>query len=218
MKKIYDNDYPSVTKVLDCLRKKGLEFYFQYNTPEFLKAESKKNLAIGTITHEVIANHIEKSKIEIDTEYPVEVETALKSFMLFKKEHPEVELKKSEISLTSKKYKYNGTTDCFGKITEKIIFDWKTGKCNVGTKKETEHPPIYDDHIYQVSAYVIAYNESMEKLKKKTKQAGIVAIAKDKVAYNYLLLTEEVIRESFNEIFLPALRICNYQNKMREDK
>jgi len=214
MKKIYNNDYPSVTNVLDCLRKKGLEFYFQYNTPEFLKAESKKNLSIGTISHDVIANHIEKTKIEIETDYPEEVETALKSFMLFKKEHPEIKLKKSETPLTSEKYKYNGTLDCVGYINDLIIFDWKTGKCYTGTKKEVDIPKIYDDYIYQVSAYVIAYNEVM---KANVRQAGIVAIAKDKVAYNYLLLTEKTIKESFNEVFLSALKIFYHKQKEKEE-
>ena len=95
------------------------------------------------------------------------------------------------------------------KIEELILFDWKTGKCDVGKKKEKAIPPIYDDHIYQVSAYVMAYNEMK---KANIKQAGIVVIAKDKVAYNYLLVSERVIKECFSEIFLSALKIYNYQN------
>lgn len=211
----YDNDYPSVTEILNVLRKIVLEFWFKYNTLRFIESESKKGKAIGTTSHDVIASHIEKKRITIETEYPREVMYALKSFMLFKKEHPEVKLKRTGAKLTSKKHKYNGTPDCDGKIKEEIIFDWKTTKCYVGTKKEVDIPKIYDDHIYQVSAYVMLENEVN---KKKIKQAGIVALATDKIAYNYLLLTEKVIKESFNEVFLPALKICNYQNKRKEEK
>jgi len=204
-----DNGYASVTEALDVLRKIGLEMWFKFNSLEFIKAESEKGKAIGGVLHDVVASHIEKTEIEFVTEYPDEVKTALKSFMLFKKEHPEVKLKKAEISLTSEKYKYNGTLDCLGKIKEEIIFDWKTSKCK---KKST--PVIYEDYIYQVSAYVMAYNEIT---KKNIKQAGIVAIAKDKVAYNYLLLTEKAIKENFNEVFLPALKIFYFKNKNKED-
>lgn len=213
--KRYDNDYPSVTEVLNVLRKFVLEIWFKNNTSSFIKAESEKGKAIGKTLHEVISNHIEKKRITLETKYPKEVEFALKSFMLFKKEHPEVKLKRAEKPLTSKKYKFNGTPDCDGRIKEEIIFDWKTGKCYVGTKKEVAVPKIYDDHIYQVSAYVPLYNEAN---KKRVRQAGIVALATDKIAYNYLLLAEKVINETFSEIFLPALRICNYQNKMKGGK
>lgn len=213
--KRYDNDYPSVTEVLNVLRQIALEFWFKYNTPSFIKAESKKGKAIGKTLHGVISSHIEKKKITLETEYPKEVEYALRSFMLFKKEHPEVKLKRTEKKLTSKKYEYNGTPDCEGKIKEEILFDWKTGKCYVGTKKEVDVPKIYEDHIYQVSAYVPLHNEVN---KKNVKQAGIVALATDKIAYNYLLLVEKVIKETFSEVFLPALKICNYQNKMKGEK
>lgn len=213
-KRIYDNDYPSVTGVLNVLRKIGLEVWFKNNTAEFCNAESKKGLAVGKILHEIISSQIEKTSIEIETEYLEEVKIALKSFMLFKKENPEIKLKKSEIPCTSEKYKFNGTPDCNGMIKTPIIFDWKTSKCNVGKKKETDIPRIYDEHLYQVSAYVVLYNEVM---KTNITQAGIVAIAKDKVAYNYLLLTESAIKENFNEAFLPALKILNHQNKQKEE-
>lgn len=213
MNRIYNNDYPSVTGALNVLRKIGLEIWFKNNTAEFCDAESKKGKDVGKIIHRIIQANIEKEKIEIETEYPDEVKTALKSFMLFRKEHPEIKLKRAEIPLTSEEHKYNGTIDCLGKIKNEIIIDWKTGKCNVDTKKETDIPKIYDEHEYQASAYTMLYSEAM---KKNTKQAGIVVFAKDKVAYNYLLLTEDAVKEHFNEAFLSALKILNHQNKQKE--
>jgi ATP-dependent exoDNAse (exonuclease V) beta subunit len=211
MKRDYGNGYPSVTQVLDVLRKKGLEFYFQYNTPEFLKAESKKNLSIGTTTHEVIQAHIEKDKIDIETEYPGEVMTAVKSFFLFKKENPKIKLKRAEVQITSEKYKYNGLLDCLGNESGSLILvDWKTGKCNVDTKKETDIPKIYPEYCYQATAYVMAYNEQE---KANIQRAMIVSIAKDKVAYNKLILLKNSMDGMFNEVFLPALKICNYQRR-----
>src|SRR5487761_2567277 len=105
----YQNDFPSVTQVLDVLRKIGLEFWFKKNTLEFITRESEKGKLVGTQIHEAIQSHIETDKIEIKTDYPDEVSNALKSFMLFKKEHPEIKLKRSEITLTSNEFGYNGT-------------------------------------------------------------------------------------------------------------
>ena len=214
MKKIYDNSYPSVTGVIDVLRKKGLEFYFKANLPEWLEAESKKNLSIGSTIHSLIQSHIEKEKIEIETEYLDEVKTALKSFFLFKKDFPQIKLKKAEISLTSEKWKYNGTCDCTGtEGTELLLVDWKTSKCDVGTKKEKEVPVIYPEHMYQAAAYVVAYNEQM---KTNIERARIIAIAKDKICYNTIILLKKSMDEMFNEVFLPALRILSYQTKQKE--
>jgi len=212
----YDNTCPSVTEVLGVLRKVGLEIWFRNNTREFCDAESKKGKEIGQIIHKIIQSNIDKSGVDIETEYVEEVKTALKSFMLFKKEHPEIKLKKAEMALTSEKYKFNGTIDCIGLIgKEEIIIDWKTSKCNVGKKSETDNPKLYEEHEYQASAYTMLYREAK---KRDVKRAGLVAVAKDKVAYNYLLLTENAIKEHFENAFLPALKICNHQNKQKEKK
>ena len=55
----YDNEYPSVTQIIDVMRKIGLEMWFKVNTPEFIKAESAKAKEIGTQLHEAIQSHIE---------------------------------------------------------------------------------------------------------------------------------------------------------------
>jgi len=212
MKRQYlHSEWPSVTQVLDCLRKPGLEIWFKNNTPDFIKNESEKGKMIGTTIHEFIQNHIEDEDATLETDYLDEVKNGIKSFFLFKKENPEVKLKKAEICLTSEKYKYNGTLDAIAKIdNELVVFDWKSG-----TIKDKERPPIYDDSIYQISAYVIGYNEMM---KADIKKAYIVAIAKDKIAYNKLLILYPAIESAFHEVFLSALKIFNYQDENKEVK
>lgn len=203
-KREYNNDYPSVTQVLNVLRKIALEAWFKKNTPEFIQQESKRGKDIGTQIHECIHNYIQTGESKIETEFAEEVTNALKSFMLFRKEHPEIELKNAEVPLTSEIHRYNGTIDCIG---NDIIVDWKTGNA-----KEEEKPAIYPEYLYQVSAYVFLWNETQ---KENIKQAVIVAIAKDKVAYNLEYMDLKKLEECFYEVFVPALRICNYQRRKK---
>lgn len=201
-KRQYENDYPSVTQVLDILRKIGLEFWFKNNTLEFINRESSKGKLIGTQIHEAIQSYIETGTAKMDTEYQQEVTNALKSFMLFRKENPSVSLKVSEMGLTSEKHKFNGTIDCIG---EGIIFDWKTGQA-----KEKPCPDIYDEYRYQVSAYVHLYNEIHGK---NIEKAIIVSIAKDKVCYATHEMNKTEIEDCFNEVFLPSLKILNFKRR-----
>src|SRR3990167_3619846 len=105
------NKYPRVTSVLGVLRKIGLEDWFKNNTAEFCDAGSSRGKEVGTIIHKAIQAHIENEENEIETEYPNEVENALKSFFLFRKDYPKIKLKKSEVSVINEKYGYTGTLD-----------------------------------------------------------------------------------------------------------
>lgn len=204
-KRNYDNKYPSVTTVLSVLRKIALEYWFKVNTIEFINRESGKGKQIGTDIHNAIENYILTETIKIDTEYPDEVTFALKSFMKFRKEHLNIKLKWSEMTLTSEKYKFNGTIDCIGHIENvPLILDWKTSTC-----KEKEIPDIYDEYKYQVAAYVYLYNEINPS--DHISEAIIVSIAKDKISYNKYHITKQEIDNCFNEVFLPALKILTYQ-------
>lgn len=203
-KRDYQNDYPSVTQVLGILRKIGLENWFKFNTAAFCNEESRKGKEIGTAIHEAIQSHIEEKEVKIETQYGNEVMNALKGFMLFKKEHSEIKLKRSEMALTSLLFCFNGTMDVEGEIASVVVpGDWKTGKA-----KEADKPKIYDEHIYQVAAYLKMFNEVN---KQNAKEAFIVVFAKDKVAYNYRLLTDKEINNAFSRVFLPCLSIYNYQ-------
>lgn len=204
-KRDYEKQYPSVTEILGVLRKEGLENYFKWNTPDFIKEDSEKAKLIGTQCHEVFQAHIEKTSPEFETQYPDEVANVINSFFKFKNEHPEIKLIKSEIKCTSEIYKYNMTLDCLGyENQELILFDWKSSKCNIGKKNESEKPVIYDESLYQISAYVVGYNEQYNT---NVSKARIIAFAKDKVEYNMVLLNQEQIIEYFTEVFLSCLKI-----------
>lgn len=201
----YENDYPSVTQVLGQLAKPALEAWFKKNTPEFIARESAKAKEIGTTLHQAIQDHIELNEVKVATDYPAEVMNTLKSFMLFKKECPQIKLHKAEIKMTSELHKFNGTTDCLGNDGEEVILDWKSGKCGDDIK-----PPIYDEYVYQVSAYVSLYNEVN---KANIKRALILSLAKDKVGYNLKDISEAEIRGSFDNVFLPLLKVWQYKHK-----
>lgn len=199
----YKNDYPSVTTILGVLRKPGLEYWFKYNTIKFINDATAKGKIIGTQTHEAIEEYINTGKAKVESEYPDEVINALNSFMLFKKENSQFELKLSEKALVHETYKYNGTIDA---PNPPDLLDWKTSEC-----KKLEKPPIYDEWKYQVSAYVHLWNHNNpENLINK---AHIVAISKDKVAYALCTMEEEEINSCFNEVFLSCLRILNHQRR-----
>lgn len=207
----YNNDYPSVTTILGELRNLGLEYWFKYNTIQFTNAESEKGKVIGKQIHEAIENYIINNQLKVDTEYEEEVIYALKSFVLFRTEHPEIELSMPELALTSELYKFNGTIDIIGNINKiSLVGDWKTGKC-----KDKEKPDVYDSHIYQVSAYVNLYNEVN---KANINRAFIVVLAKDKIAYNLRWVEENEIKDSFSEVFLSALKILQYKKRSKNGK
>lgn len=209
-KRAYNNDFPSVTTILGVLRKIGLENWYKYNTAAFCDEKSNRGKLIGTQIHEAIENYILKNDVKVDTEYAEEVTNALKGFMLFRKEHPEFILEWSEEMLTSNVHGFNGTMDCrANKDGKVIVFDWKTGEA-----KKKNCPAIYDEYKYQVAAYVKAYNEVHGE---DVGLAMIVCFAKDKVAYSMYTMERSEIEDCFNEAFLPALKIYNYQRKKKEE-
>ena len=197
-----DNGYPSVTEVLGVLRKIGLETWFKFNSAKFCNEESNRGKLIGSQIHEAIEMFINTGEAKVKSEYAEDVVNALNSFMLFQKENPEIKPTLSELSLTSEAHKFNGTVDC---VAGDIILDWKSANC-----KEKTEPVIYDEWKYQLAAYVYLYNEIKQA---DIQEAIIVAIAKDKVAYNMYKMDKEEIDDCFNKVFLPALSICNYQRK-----
>jgi len=205
-KRDYQNGYPSVTQILGVLRKIGLENWFKYTDIKTITKESEEGKLIGTQIHEAIQQHIDKEEVKVETQYAEQVMNALNGFMQFKKEHPEIKLQRAEMQLTSEEFGYNGTLDCIGKIgKDLVLLDWKTGKA-----KEKDKPAIYDEYRYQVAAYVSAFNETQEG---KVIKAYILALAKDKITYNFEELPMDEINAMFAEVFLPALRIWKYQNK-----
>ena len=213
-KRDYQNDFPSVTQVLGVLRKIGLENWFKYNTAQFCDEKSKRGKEVGTQTHEVIENYILGKPTDIVTEYGDEVVNALHSFMLFRKENPEMVFQFTEILLTSIEYQFNGTIDVDMKRGDTpLIGDWKTGEC-----KKKDKPVIYDEMRYQVSAYWKLYNE-IKRISAgmyPIERAVIVCFAKDKVAYNLYEMGKEELNDCFYRAFVPALSIYNLQKEKKD--
>ena len=213
-KRQYNNNYLSVTDALNILRKIGLENWFKYNTAKFCDEKSARGKLIGTQFHKVLEAYITGGKTEIATEYGDEVSNLLNRFLKFRTEHPEFKLVLSEIPMTSEIYKYNGTMDAgIEREDIEILGDWKSGECKLDVrtgKYKHEKPPIYDEHKYQVSAYVNLRNEVFNK---KIESAIIVAFAKDTVAYNLYEMSKNEIKAHFHDAFLPALKIAYHQKR-----
>jgi len=197
--------YPSVTTILGVLRRPALEFWLKNNTKEFCDAESNRAKEIGTALHDAIFNHIERTGIDTETKYPDEVNICIQSFMKFKREHPEIKMTKSELKIEHPKLKYSGTLDCVAEIDgQPVILDWKSGQY-----KDKDELPIYNESLYQVSAYIKSY-EKMFNL--KIKKGIVVYFGKDKIGYNFIELDEKKIKKNF-EIFKHCLKIYYLQKK-----
>lgn len=202
----YDNDFPSVTQLIGQLRAPALEYWFKIHTLKEINELSNRGKQIGTDTHLAIHYFIETGEAKIKTQYPEEVTNALKSFMLFRKERPEIVLKNAEIALTSQKYLFNGQLDCLAEKEKKDwLGDWKSQDI-----KDKDKPVIYDEAKIQVSAYCYLFNECRNK---NIENAIIVALAKDKIAYNTYEMEKAEINGWFNEVFVPLLKIYNFRNK-----
>lgn len=204
-KREYENDFPSVTQVLDVLRKPGLEQWYKVNTPQLIRDAMIRGRTIGTATHDAIESYINTGLLTTDTEYPDEVTMALNSFVLFRKEHPEIKLRQSETKMTSLKHGFNGTMDIIGEIDISVLAgDWKTTAA-----KDEEKPTIYDEAKTQVSAYRELWNELNPS--SQLDRAFIVSLAKDKIAYAFEIIEKDELDSRFNEIFLSALKIKKYK-------
>lgn len=198
-RRLYQNNFPSVTTVLSLLNNYGLNEWFKRTPYNEILEESNRGKKIGGEIHKVIQDFIDTGSAKIETTDAAEVSNALKSFMLFKKENPEIILKKSEVEKTSERYLFNGTIDAIAEIgVQTVLLDWKSGKC--GTK---DKPPIYDSYKTQCSAYCHLMNLD---------RAIIVSVAKDTVAYDMHEMGGEEIKGEFEEVFLPLLRVWNHKN------
>jgi len=199
-KRMYNNTNPSVTEILSVLRKIALERWYQWNDGKWCQEQSRIGRIAGTQIHDAIEQHILTGTASVASEYANEVMNALNSFILFKEENPDIQLKMSEVALTSNQYGFNGTIDA---PNPPILIDWKSSNA-----KDDDKPKIYDEHKYQVAAYVYLWNEMNEQ---KIDSAKIVCFAKDKVAYSVYNMEYPEIQSCFINVFLPCLSIYNHQ-------
>ena len=202
----YDNEYPSVTQLISQLASPGLMNWFKRTPFAEINRLSSRGKEIGSDIHLAIHHFIETREAKIETQYPDEVTNALKSFMLFRKENPEIILKNAEIALTSPTHLFNGQVDCLAeKNGDPWLGDWKSQDV-----KDRDKPVIYDEAKIQVSAYCYLVNECQQK---NIEREIIVELAKDKISYATYEMEKEEIDGYFNEVFLPLLKIYAYRNK-----
>lgn len=202
----YNNPYPSVTQLISQLASPGLMNWYKVTPLAEINRISSIGKQIGTDTHLAIHYFIDTGKAKIETQYSDEVINALKSFMLFREENPNILFKNSEIALTSNKHLFNGQIDCLALRNEKdLLGDWKTQNI-----KEKEKPVIYEEAKIQCSAYCNLINECQNR---DIQEAIIVALAKDKISYAKYEMGKDEIKGYFNEVFLPLLRIWYYRHK-----
>ncbi|MDR1104176.1 MAG: PD-(D/E)XK nuclease family protein [Endomicrobium sp.] len=197
-KRDYGNDYISVTEVLGAVRKIGLEMWYKHHSAKECDELSEKAKEIGTQIHELIESYVKGEEGKVKTKYQEEVNNGVKSFLKFRKEHPEIKLEWAEQRITNDLLELNGTIDCIGKVIdlrvkdlkvkdlkvkdpnvdrEPVIIDWKTGTC-----KGKDAPEIYTEYILQVGAYSHLYNTNASP-RDLVRKAYIVVLAKDKEAY-----------------------------------
>lgn len=187
---------PSVTEILGVIANPALMNWFRFSSPEKIKAASDKALNIGKTVHEII-DKIELGKVEVKTEYPVEIKNCLDAYFLWKKEN-RLEVVKSEFKMCSESLGYKGTLDRLCKSgNDLILLDWKTSKA------------IYNEAFLQVAAYQKLYEVTEGQ---KISKCIILRLGKDKPEFEVKII-EEIDRLEFFEIFRHALEIWKWQNK-----
>ena len=110
-----------------------------------------KEADAGTCGHALIDAHIKKKKIDTSI-YPTEIlakgETCFLNFLEWEK-MVNLRIHATEINLVSEVYKFGGTPDCIGYVTDNLaLIDWKTGS------------GVYEDMLLQLAAYKVLWEEN----------------------------------------------------------
>jgi len=176
----------------------------EWKTEKFQKAKD-----IGTDFHKLIELYITDPKnIDgIESQYPSDVQMTVQSWVLFMRENPQFRyINKSEVIINNDEYNISGMADApVMENDEEICLDWKTGKCISDNIKrghvELDKPPLYPEMIWQLSSYILGLG---------LKRGYVVILAKDKIAYNLVPVTNEMVIESLENIIKPCLQIYNY--------
>jgi len=197
---------PSVTTILSNLGwNKNALVYWAFNQGKEGKESlyETEALTIGTVTHKVISELIKDEGFDFDRYFKDEstklndeiIEGVLQCLDSWEKwrKQSNVQIFASELSLVSEEHQFGGTLDCAG-IGEKLcILDIKTGK-------------PYADHLIQVAAYGMLYEENHPK--KKIQEYHLVSIGKTNPSFQhvYFAAKSNAMQEA-KDTFLDLLRI-----------
>ena len=137
---------PGVTTVLSILDKGGLTHWAWELGRQGLDYREVRDAAgrVGTITHDLIACHLNKRGVGLAGYPPEEIEKAEKCFakyLTWEKKNPVTPVM-IETPLVSEEYRYGGMPDLLAELDgEFVLLDFKTGG------------GIYKSYFYQVAAY-----------------------------------------------------------------
>jgi hypothetical protein len=214
---INDIEYPSVTEVLDQLKKEALIQwavncaikYIEQNgliqeTLEKAKTEyrnvSQKSLDIGSEVHSSIESYIKFGRDKLGKIKP-EVENALIAFWDWEKEN-NVDWIESEMTVVNKDLGYAGTLDAIANVNGKIVcIDFKSSK------------DIYPEYITQVCAYKLA-RESMDS-PIKIDYVGILRLDKETGIPEFKLIDKQERIEREQKAFEALLKYYYLAKKRR---
>jgi hypothetical protein len=154
---IYKNNLgqrlPGVTTILGVLNKPQLVAWA--NNLGLNGIESGKYVddlaSVGTLAHALVHEHLTGKKVNLDEYSKKDIdraENAVISYFEWEKDK-KIKVLLAEAQLVSEKDQYGGTCDLYAEINgEKCLIDFKTSKA------------LYDEHMYQVSAYKMLLEEN----------------------------------------------------------
>ena len=156
--------------------------------------------SIGTLAHQMVQDHLQGHKTELDLYSPLQVSLAENSFLsyLHWEEGHDIQPIICETPLVSDTLRYGGTVDCYCLLDGvPTIVDFKTGKA------------IYDEYFVQVSAYkqlLIEHGHPVEQIK-------ILRIGRDETeGFEERTVTDD---RDYYDIFIDLLDIYYLKKKLK---
>lgn len=182
---------PSVTTIMGKFKESGGIVHWAWECGlEGIDYQAEKKAAgtVGTAAHAMIEMAISGKFVKCpleddDTSSREMIEATWNAFRQFEEWQDKVNLGviAQEIQLVSEKHRFGGTPDAVGYIGKKerhlSLLDWKTGNA------------IYSDHICQVAAYVLLWNENNPD-NPITGGCHIIRISKDHGVFTYKYVSD----------------------------
>jgi len=157
---------------------------------------------VGTLAHEMAQHHLGAEEPDWNQYTPAERDLAENSFLSFlewAKEHV-LETRMIEEQLVSDTWGYGGSVDWYGLLDGKwTLLDLKTGKA------------IYDDYLFQVSAYALALQENGHPVD-SVRILNIPRTEDEKFAEK--VFTMRQVDMAFRGVFLPLLEVYKTKKEL----
>ena len=167
------------------------------NDPDKVRDEAA---SIGTLTHEMVENHIKGLETNLFLSSASDIQTATLGYNAFldweMKNSPKY--LESEVRLSSEELNYGGTIDLV------IELDGQIGILDIKTSKN-----VYPDHIIQLSAYRQLYTENVQKVD----FCAIIKLDKVNGGFEYHSISNERLDLAF-EAFKHCLALHNLKKKV----